>query len=247
MDNQAVIQVDTVTKYYGTNNAVEKVSFQVGRGELFGIIGKSGAGKTTLLELLMGLRIPDAGGIKVLGLDVLHESERLKEYINFYMQSTSLVDKMNVREALELFQSLYNCGDNVDCLIEQFGLEAYVDKMVKRLSGGLRQLTTLAITIVHNPQIIFLDEPTTGLDLKAKSDYWSILASLKKQGKTIVIISHDMAEIQRHCDRVSVMRDGELVICNSPSNLISQLPGGGLTMEAVYMHYAVNAQGGVQV
>lgn len=241
MDRQTVIQVSSISKYYGANKAVDKVSFQVMEGELFGIIGTNGAGKTTIIEMLMGLRMPDNGTIQVLGRNVLFEAESLKEDIGIYLQSTTLIDKMNVREALALFQSFYKIKTDLDQIIERFGLEAYADKPVKRLSGGWRQRAALAIAMVNDPQIIFLDEPTTGLDPQAKKDYWSLLLDMKRQGKTIVVASHDMEEIQRNCSRVGIMREGKLVACNSPAALISGLPGGGMTMEAVYMHYAVDS------
>ncbi|NIK78657.1 ABC-2 type transport system ATP-binding protein [Paenibacillus castaneae] len=241
MDKQTVIQVSSISRYYGANKAVNGVSFQVQEGEIFGIIGTNGAGKTTLLEMLMGIRMPDRGSIQILGLDALMEVERLKEDIGIHLQSTSLVDKMNVREALELFQGFYDRKSDLDLIVEQLGLGPYENKMIKRLSGGWRQRTALAIALVNDPKIIFLDEPTTGLDPQAKQEYWSLLRQLKQQGKTIVVASHDMDEIQRNCSRVAVMRKGELVICNHPSKLISGLPGGGMTMEAVYMYYAADA------
>lgn len=247
MDKQTVIQVSSISKYYGTDKAVDRVSFQVKEGEIFGIIGTNGAGKTTLLEMLMGLRMPDQGSIHIFGHDVLVEAERLKKDIGIHLQSTSLIDKMNVREAMELFQAFYNRKNDLDRIIDQFGLSPYSDKLVKRLSGGWRQRTALAIALVNDPKIIFLDEPTTGLDPQAKKDYWSLLKLLKQQGKTIVVASHDMEEIQCNCDRVSVMRKGELIICDYPSTLIAQLPGGGMTMEAVYMNYAVEIKGSVSV
>ncbi len=247
MDEHAVIQVNAVSKYYGDTNAVDQVSFQVHRGEIFSIIGKVGAGKTTLLELLVGLVSPDSGYMKVLGLDIPRDAELLKNHINFYMQSTSLVDKMSVREALETFQGFYNCQGNIDCILSQFGLEPYANKLIKHLSGGLRQLMMLAVAVVHDPSIIFLDEPTTGLDLQAKREYWSVLAALKERGKTIVITSYDMEGIQQYSDRVGIMRSGELVKCSTPNSLIAGLPSGGLTMEAVYMHYAVDELGGVEI
>lgn len=247
MDKQAIIQVDTVSKHYGANNAIKQVSFQVKKGELFSVIGKNGAGKTTLLELLSGNQEPDDGVLKVLGYDMRLEREQLKEHINIFTQNTSLVDRLTVREALEMFQGFYNQKHDIDAILKQFGLTPYADKVVKRLSGGLKQRTTLAIAVVNDPSIIFLDEPTTGLDAQAKKEYWAILASLRLQGKTIVIISHDMTEIQYHCDRVGVMRSGSLVACGSPTKLITELPQGGLTMEAVYMHYAVGNAGGVEV
>ncbi|MGM0882120.1 MAG: ABC transporter ATP-binding protein [Bacillota bacterium] len=247
MEKQTVIQVSSISKYYGANTAVDHVSFQVKQGEIFGIMGTNGAGKTTLLEMLMGLRMPDTGSIEVLGFDALQEAERLKEEIGIHLQSTSLVDKMNVREALEVFQAFYKRKNDLNRIIEQFGLGPYSDKLIKRLSGGWRQRTALAIALVNDPKIIFLDEPTTGLDPQAKKDYWSLLVDLRKQGKTIVVASHDMEELQRNCNRVGVMRKGEFIICDNPSRLISELPGGGLTMEAVYMYYAVDIQGSVSV
>lgn len=247
MDKQSIIQVSSVSKYYGANTAVDQVSFQVKQGEIFGIMGTNGAGKTTMLEMLMGIRMPDKGSIKVLGFDVMLEAERLKEEIGIHLQSTSLVDKMNVREALEVFQAFYKRKSDLNRITEQFGLGPYTDKLIKRLSGGWRQRTALAISLVNDPQIIFLDEPTTGLDPQAKKDYWSLLVDLRKQGKTIVVASHDMEELQRNSNRVGVMRNGEFIICGNPSTLISDLPGGGLTMEAVYMYYAVDVKGSVGV
>lgn len=247
MDKGAVIQVNQVNKYLGAKHAIKQVSFQVGQGELFGIIGKSGAGKSTLLELISGQRSPDGGSIRVLGLDMPAEAERLKGHINFCMQTTTLVDKMTVREALGMFRELYSSQIDIDSVMKQFGLLPYADKTVKQLSGSLRQRTSLAISVIHDPAIVYLDEPTTGLDSQAKREYWSILAGLRLQGKTIVIASHDMTEIQYCCDRVGVMKDGELVVCDTPMTLIEELPRGGLTMEAVYMEYAVGSRGGVEV
>ncbi|MUT67875.1 ABC transporter ATP-binding protein [Paenibacillus sp. NEAU-GSW1] len=238
MGKQTVIQVSSVSKSYGSNKAVEQVSFQVNEGEMFGIIGTNGAGKTTLLEMLMGLRKPDNGRIDVLGVDAIMEAERLKEYIGIYLHSTSLVDKLTVREALEMFQSFYTRKMDLDVLIHQFGLEPYVNKAVKRLSGGWQQRTALAIALVNDPKIVFLDEPTTGLDRQARTDYWSLVLELKRQGRTIVMSSHDMGEMQRNCDRIAVLRKGSVVKCDTPSKLISQIPAGGLTMEAVYVHFA---------
>lgn len=247
MDRGTVIQIDTLSKNYGTNNAVNQVTFQVKQGELFGVIGKNGAGKSTLLELLMGCQEPDNGYINVLGFDVQSQLEMIKDRINVFMQTTSLVDKMTVREALEMFQDLHQHKGDVNAILKQFGLVPFADQIVKKLSSGIRQRTTLAIAVVNDPDIIYLDEPTTGLDIQAKKEYWSLLAALKLQGKTIVIVSHDMTEIQYHCDRVGVMKEGQLVICDSPETLIEQLPDGGLTMEAVYMQFAVGGKGGVEV
>ncbi|GKU76233.1 ABC transporter ATP-binding protein [Paenibacillus sp. L3-i20] len=246
MDRQAIIQVETISKHYGANNALRKVSFQVNQGELFGITGSDGAGKTTLLKLLKGQGVPDEGFIMVLDYDVYSEIEKLRQHSKLFMHSTSHIDKITVREALEVFQKLNESSDNVNAVLKCFGLLPYVDSIVKNLSVELRQRTLLATSMIYNPSIIFLDEPTTGLDPEAKREYWSLLSELKVQGKTIIIISHDMSEIQCHCDRVGVMKEGRLVVCDSPKKLIDQLPRVGHTMEAVYMFYAVGSEGGFE-
>ncbi len=241
MDKRTVIQVSSIRKYYGGVKAVDDISFHVREGEIFGLIGAGGAGKTTIIEMLLGQGIPDSGQITVLGMNVCMDAEALKEHIGVHLGSTSLVDKMSVREALELFQAFYGHKTDAELMIKQFGLEPYADKTIKRLSGGWRQRVALAIALVNDPRIIVLDEPTTGLDLQAKKDYWAMIRQLKQQGKTIVVASHDMEEVQMNCDRVCVLRNGECMVCDEPATLISELPGGGMTMEGVYMHYAVNA------
>lgn len=241
MDNQTVIQVSSISKYYGANKAIDDVSFHVKDSEIFGLIGGAGAGKTTIIELLLGLGMPDSGYISVLGQNVCTNAETLKDEIGVHLGSTALVDKMSVREALELFQGFYKHKTDINQIIDQLGLTPYADKTIKRLSGGWRQRVSLAISLVNDPRIIFLDEPTTGLDMQAKKEYWSIIRQLKQQGKTIIVASHDMEEVQFNCDRVCVLRDGECMVCDKPETLISELPGGGMTMEGVYMHYALNA------
>lgn len=238
MNLETVIQVSSICKSYGPYNALNEVSFEVNRGELFGIIGTSGAGKTTLLEMLMGLRRPDEGTIEVLGMDAVMEAKQLKEYIGMHMYSNSLVDHLTVREALELFQSFYIRHQDIDSIIADLELEPYVNKPVKRLSGGWQQRIALAFALVNDPEIIFLDEPTTGLDKQARADYWALLMKLKSQGRTIVMASHDMGEMQRNCDRIAVLRKGDIVRCDSPQQLISQIPEGCFSMEGVYVHFA---------
>ncbi|MEF2244262.1 MULTISPECIES: ABC transporter ATP-binding protein [unclassified Paenibacillus] len=238
-----MIRVEQVSKLYRGSKVVENVSLHVKEGEIFSIIGTSGAGKTALMELLLGLSPMDEGKITILGYDVQTESAKIKNFINFFMRSTSLIEKMTVFEALKTFQSLYNRKKDIPELLNLFQLKTFAHKEVKRLSGGLRQLTMLAIAAVNDPRIIFLDEPTTGLDGQAKRQYWSLLNSLRQAGKTIVIISHDLTEIHQYSNQVAVMKAGKVMQCGSPSQLIKNLPGGGLTMEAVYMHYAVEKEG----
>ncbi|MBH5320027.1 ABC transporter ATP-binding protein [Paenibacillus sp. GSMTC-2017] len=241
MDGQAIIQVETISKHYGANIALKQVSFQVNQGEIFGITGTDGSGKSTLLTLMKGQSIPDEGVIMVLDYDVYADIERLREHKNLFMRSAFLIEKLTVVESLEMFQNLYDGFDNVDIILKQFELLPYRDNLVRDLPVELKQRTLLATMVVLNPSIIFLDEPTTGLNAEAKKEYWNILSLLKMQGKTIIIISHDMSEIQYHCDRVGVMKGGRLVVCNSPKRLIGELPKEGYSMEAVYMYYAVGS------
>ncbi|MCR2803440.1 ABC transporter ATP-binding protein [Paenibacillus soyae] len=247
MDMPAIIQLDTVSKLYGANNAIKQLSFQVRQGELFGIMGMNGAGKSTLLELLSCNLQPDGGVLRLLGHDAVLEADQLKGSMNKIPQGASLVERMTVREALETFQSAYSREHEIDTYLSRFGLLPYSDKLIRGLTGGLKQMTMLAIAIAHEPKLIFLDEPTTGLDAQAKRDYWAILAALRAEGKTIVIASHDMSLMQARCDRILVLRKGRMAACDSPGRLIEGLPGGGLTMEAVYMQYAVGEPGGVGV
>ena len=238
-----MIRVDQASKYYRGSKAVDNVTFHVKEGELFAIIGTSGAGKTTLIELMLGLNVIDEGQITILGFDVEKDSAKTKDYINFFMRSTSLIEKMTVYEALKAFQGLYDRKKDITELIDMFQLKSYAHKEVRRLSGGMRQLTMLAIAAVNDPRIIILDEPTTGLDGQAKQQYWALLNYLRKAGKTIVIASHDLSEIHQYSNRVAIMKNGSVMQCDTPSQLIKGLPRGGLTLEAVYMHYAVEREG----
>ncbi|XEC96279.1 ABC transporter ATP-binding protein [Paenibacillus tarimensis] len=243
MSKQKVIDVSSIKKSYGNVKAVRGISLHVCRGEVFGVIGPNGAGKSTTLEMLMGLRKPDEGDIRVLGLDVLKEGDRLKHRIGIQLQSTSLYDRIKVKEALRLFHSYYNKTRNLDEIIDLFSLKPYLNKYVKKLSGGWQQRTALAIALVNDPDIIFLDEPTTGLDPQARAELWSILLRLKEEGKTIVLSTHYMEEVQKYCDRVAVIVDGAVAACGTPSDLIRMLPGGAGTMDDVYVQMAARRKG----
>ncbi|MEK3882352.1 ABC transporter ATP-binding protein [Paenibacillus sp. PL2-23] len=247
MDKAAIIQVDSIGKAYDGNNAVKQLSFQVRQGELFGMIGKNGAGKSTLLELLSCHLQPDVGNVRILGLDALLEADKLRRQMNVLAHGSSFVERMTVREAMETIQSAYSGSFDIDSHMERFDLLPYEDKWIRSLPGGVKQLALLAIAIVHDPKLIFLDEPTTGLDAQAKREYWSMLEALRAEGKTIIIASHDMSLMQHCCDRILVLRQGAMAACDSPARLIDSLPGGGLTLEAVYMHFAVGEAGGVGI
>lgn len=243
MKEQTVIELKDAKKTYGTVQAVRGISLNVYKGEILGIIGANGAGKTTTLEMMMGLVEPTSGSVRVLGYDVKKQSMELKERIGIQLQKTSLYDRIRVSEAINLFRSYYKKTRDPQEIIRMLGLEPYLKQFVKKLSGGWQQRTVLALALINDPEIIFLDEPTTGLDPKARHDLWEIILKLKAEGKTILLSTHYMEEANKYCDRVAVIRSGELVACDTPVNLIKLLPGGQGTMDDVYVEIAAATKG----
>lgn len=247
MDKTAVIEARGICKHFGSYRAVVDVSFRVKRGELFAIIGKNGAGKSTLLNMLAGELQPDAGYIVAPGLDVAEEPEKLRKVPNAYMPNLLNMDGQTVNEVLAKYRRYPKSGERLQDTLEMYGLNSYSRLHVNSLPHGFKYRLVLAAAMAADPELLLLDEPTTGLDVESKQHYWSLLSQLRSEGKTIIIVSHDMNEISRHCDRVGVMKAGTLTACGSLAGLIEKLPYGGLTLEAVYMHYAVGAGGGVEI
>ncbi|MFS0820094.1 ABC transporter ATP-binding protein [Bacillus sp. 1P02SD] len=235
-----VIELTDISKSYGDVKAVDGITLQVKKGEVLGIIGANGAGKSTTLEIMMGIRKPDSGTVKVLGMNVEEASNEIKQKIGIQLQQTALYDRIKVKEALNLFSSYYNKKRDLQEIIETLGLKPYLNKYVKNLSGGWQQRTSLALALVNDPEIIFLDEPTTGLDPQARRDLWSCINRYRDEGKTILLSTHYMDEAQRHCDRIAMIKKGKLVACDQPQNLIDFYLQGAGTMEDVYLKYAVS-------
>ncbi|MEH7226778.1 ABC transporter ATP-binding protein [Bacillus sp. JJ1566] len=236
---QNVIELTNISKSYGDVKAVDGITLQVKKGEILGIIGANGAGKSTTLEIMMGIRKPDAGTIKVLCMNVEEASNEIKQKIGIQLQQTALYDRIKVKEALKLFSSYYDKKRDLQEIIETLGLEPYLNKYVKNLSGGWQQRTSLALALVNDPEIIFLDEPTTGLDPQARRDLWACINRYRDEGKTILLSTHYMDEAQKHCDRIAIIKKGKLVACDQPQNLIDSYLQGAGTMEDVYLKYAV--------
>jgi ABC-2 type transport system ATP-binding protein len=236
---EIVIELENIRKSYGNVKAVDGISLRVNKGEVLGIIGANGAGKSTTLEIMMGLRTPESGSVKVLGLDIIDGSDDIKQKIGIQLQQTALYDRIKVKEALELFSSYYDKKRDLQEIIQALGLEPYLNKYVKNLSGGWQQRTSLALALVNDPEIIFLDEPTTGLDPQARLELWKCINRFRAEGKTIILSTHYMDEAQRHCDRIAIIKKGHLVACDQPRNLINSLLDGEGTMEDVYLQYAV--------
>lgn len=223
------ISVESFVKDYPDLRAVNGISFEVERGEIFGMVGPNGAGKTTTIECIEGLRAPTAGTIRVLGLDPQRQGYALREVIGVQLQTTALYDRIRVREALGLFASLYRKGSpwagNWDRLIEPLGLKDKIDSFYHSLSGGQKQRLHIALAMVHDPEIVFLDELTTGLDPQARRAMWELIKEIREQGKTIFLTTHYMEEAEELCDRVAIIDHGDILALDSPAGLIARLGG----------------------
>lgn len=219
VDNAVVVQ--NLTKRYGPITAVDDVSFAIRKGEIFGLLGPNGAGKTTTVEAIEGLRKPDKGSIHVCGIDALKQPGRIKEIIGVQLQSTTLYDKIRVKEAIDLFGSYYRKSIPSSVILERVSLVDKKDSLVMNLSGGLKQRLAMALALVNDPEVLFLDEPTTGLDPQARRNVWTIIENLKREGKTIVLTTHYMEEAERLCDKVGIIDQGRIIGMDSPANLVA--------------------------
>jgi ABC-2 type transport system ATP-binding protein len=228
-----VITAEGLTKRYGTLLAVDDVSFSVESGEIFGMLGPNGAGKTTIMEMLEGLRIPDGGSATVLGVDVVREARAIKARIGVQLQATALPPLTKVREAIDLFGALYPSSRGTADLITEFDLEEKADTYASDLSGGQMQRLSIALALVNDPDIVFLDEPTTGLDPQARLNIWDVIEGVRARGKTVVLTSHYMEEAERLCARVAVIDHGRIVALDTPERLIvAHAPGTTIEFEA---------------
>lgn len=222
IQNSAAIEINHLVKRYGSLTAVDDVSFSVQRGEIFGLLGPNGAGKTTTVECVEGLRTPDGGEIRVLGLDARRDFKPIKERIGIQLQTTGLYPKLTVREVIDLFASFYARHLPTEQVIEMTGLQERQRAAVKELSGGQKQRLSVALALVNDPDLLFLDEPTTGLDPQARRNLWDVIEQLRKQGKTILMTTHYMEEAEQLCNRVAVMDHGKVIALDEPDALVRQ-------------------------
>src|SRR5690554_5933347 len=216
---EPVITVSGLRKSYDQKIAVRDVSFEVRRGEIFGILGPNGAGKTTSVECLTGLRRADGGVIRVLGLDPAHDGANLRERVGVQLQEGELHPKILVREALELFASFYASPADGIALARRLGLGEKLDAQYRHLSGGQKQRLSVALALIGNPEIAVLDELTTGLDPQARREVWDLIESIRDSGVTIVLVTHFMDEAERLCDRIALIDDGRVVATDTPAGL----------------------------
>lgn len=220
-----VITVDALAKSYGSVVAVADVSFTVEHGEIFGILGPNGAGKTTTVECLQGLRHRDGGQVRVLGLDPDREPDKLRRRIGSQLQSSALPDRMRVGEAVSLFAGLQAVPIDLDTTLQTWGLADLRRRPFAALSGGQRQRLFLALALLGDPEVVFLDELTTGLDPQARRTAWDLVRSVRDRGATVVLVTHLMEEAEILCDRVAVVDHGGLVALDRPRRLTAELGG----------------------
>jgi ABC-2 type transport system ATP-binding protein len=214
-----VLQVENLVKRYGEVEAVRGVSFSVDEGEVFGLLGPNGAGKTSTIEVLEGLRVADGGSATVCGLDPQKNPNELKNEIGATLQATSLPDKLRVSEAIRLFASFYKRRRNTDELLKRFGLEEKRHAFYNQLSGGQKQRLALAMALINDPRVLFLDEPTAGLDPQVRREIYGIIEELKREKKTIVLTTHYIEEAEKLCDRVAIIDHGKLIASGTPREL----------------------------
>jgi ABC-2 type transport system ATP-binding protein len=215
----AAIVVEKVTKSYGQNRVVDELSFTVHKGELFALLGPNGAGKTTTIETLEGYRSPDSGSVRVLGLDPIRQGRELKPAIGVMLQQDGLYPDLSAREVLSLFAGYYERPRSVAELLGRVGLKDAAKTRYRRLSGGQKRRLALAVTLVGNPQLVFLDEPTTGMDPQARLATWEIIRGLQRDGVTILLTTHLMDEAERLADRVAIIDHGRLIALDTPAGL----------------------------
>ncbi|HEY2522280.1 MAG TPA: ABC transporter ATP-binding protein [Streptosporangiaceae bacterium] len=220
-----VIEVNGLHKEYGPKVAVDDVSFTVEAGEIFGILGPNGAGKTTSVECITGLRKPDRGRIRVLGLDPQRDHDELREQVGVQLQDSQLPDKIRVREALDMYASFYEQPADAEELITRLGLADRRDTPFDKLSGGQKQRLSVALALIGTPKVAVLDELTTGLDPSARREVWGLISDIRATGVTVLLVTHFMEEAERLCDRVAVIDSGRVIANDTPSGLAGRAGG----------------------
>lgn len=220
---ETVVQIESLIKTFGDTKAVDGISLTIQRGEIFGLLGPNGAGKTTTLEMLEGLRTPTQGHISVLGLDMPDRSSEIKERIGVQLQSSAYFDFLTLREILKLFGNFYRRHVDAEHLLDLVSLSDKVDTLLKKLSGGQKQRFTVAASLVNDPDLIILDEPTAGLDPIARKSIWDLIRAIHTPEKTILITTHYMEEAEELCNRVAIMDQGKILAVDSVPNLIRLL------------------------
>ncbi len=222
-----IISVKELKKSYGAFEAVKGISFDVYEGEIFGLLGPNGAGKSTTLEIIETLRDKTSGEVIVSGLNLDHAAEDIKKIIGVQLQTSGYYPGLNLVELIQLFSGLYNRDTNPKDLLRLVNLEEKAKNKYKELSGGQKQRFSIATTLINQPKIIFLDEPTTGLDPQARRNLWGLIKDIREKGTTVIITTHYMDEAEQLCDRIAIMDEGKIIALASPDKLIDDLVASG--------------------
>jgi len=245
MKENIIISVKNLVKNYGTFHAVKSISFDVFEGEIFGLLGPNGAGKSTTLEIIETLRQKTSGKIIVDGLDIDSDAASIKKIIGVQLQSSGFYPGLNLTELIKLFGGLYNQPVDPIELLKKVNLEEKAKSKAKELSGGQKQRFSIATTLINKPKIIFLDEPTTGLDPQARRNLWDLIKDIRDNGTTVIITTHYMDEAEQLCDRIAIMDEGKIIKMDSPDKMIDDLVATGFerpkqvkaaNLEDVFIH-----------
>jgi ABC-2 type transport system ATP-binding protein len=219
------VEIKSLSKSYDGLVALSRINLEVRRGEVFGVLGRNGAGKTTLVEIIEGLREPDRGEVRVLGIDPTRNLKAIKERIGVQLQRPTFYGKLKVIEVLKQFQSYYSKRADLEQLLASVALIEKRDSYVKHMSGGQLQRLALAMALINDPEIVLLDEPTTGLDPSIRRQLWHIVGEIKQSGKTVLLTTHYIEEAERICDRVCILEAGQIIALDSPSNIVARARG----------------------
>ena len=225
--DKIIISVKSLVKNYGSFQAVKGISFDVFEGEIFGLLGPNGAGKSTTLEIIETLRQKTSGDVKVAEYDLDKDPQEIKKIIGVQLQTSGFYPNLNLLQLIDLFAGLYNTKVNAMELLEMVNLRDKAKSKVKELSGGQKQRFSIATTLINNPRIVFLDEPTTGLDPQARRNLWELVKNIRERGTTVIITTHYMDEAEYLCDRVAIIDSGNIVALDSPDQLIDDLVATG--------------------
>jgi ABC-2 type transport system ATP-binding protein len=250
MNMGKIITVDNLSKSYGSFEAVKGISFEVEEGEIFGLLGPNGAGKSTTLEIMETLREKSSGKVMIDGFDLDKNPNEIKKIIGVQLQTSGYYPGLNLLELVEMFAGLYNKKVNPVELLELVNLQDKIKSKVKELSGGQKQRFSIATTLINKPRIVFLDEPTTGLDPQARRNLWDLVKRIRLEGVTVIITTHYMDEAEVLCDRVAIMDKGKIIAIDSPDSLIDHLVASGFerpremkkaNLEDVFIHLTGHA------
>ncbi len=245
-DKRPVISVKNLVKKYDDLVAVDDISFEVYEGEIFGLLGPNGAGKTTTLEIIETLREKTSGEVQVLSYSIDHDQEEIKQLIGVQLQQAGFYRNVTLVQTLQLFAGLYNVKVDPMAMLDLVDLRDKAKARFEKMSGGQKQRFSIATTLINNPKIIFLDEPTTGLDPQARRNLWDLITKIRQQGTTVVLTTHYMDEAEELCDRVGIIDNGKIIDIDSPDNLIDKLIATGFerpkerkkaTLEDVFLHF----------